>query len=40
MTVKRRQDLAETDRGSYHNKEEWLEFQKQSPEVFCEKKCS
>ena len=25
MSVKRRQDLAEADRGSYYNKEEWLE---------------
>ena len=25
MSVKRRQNLAETDKGSYYNKKEWLE---------------
>ena len=35
MSVTRRQNLAETDRGSYYNQEEWLEEFLEDKGVFC-----
>ena len=43
MAEEKRENLAEADKGSYFNQEEWLEeflLLKQSTQVLCKKRCS